>query len=216
MAYEKMRCLYDTERDLIDRLQGTICRYKNKAFVVAVQSRSLIWLNDLVTGKMVHEIKPSDPDFDISSPEIGYLNWQDSKGRNKAYFLERNPYRKYRQGLYSECCTLYHVDGKRDMQYPSSIVFKSRGIIDSIEGTFPSFREAFVGIRQGRLESVAISRDIALDPMKCGVTIVYCQGNDIGYIKHDSSKIEIKEDDTAWVINRMLEKSGIRMRYNNG
>lgn len=217
MAYEKMRCLYDTERDLVDRLHNTICRYKGKACLVSVMSRVELVLTDPTNGKRIEVIKPSDPDFDISSPEIGYVNYRNSKGENIVYFLERNPNRKYRQGLYAEACTVWSISGQLCQIGGSETVrlFKSQGLVDCIEGKYPTFREALMSIRMGSLDPIAISRDIALDPMRCGVTIIYCHGNDIGYIPLGSTTIEMREDDTAWVMRRMLEKSGVRMRSSN-
>lgn len=213
MAYEKMKCLYNTERDLIDRLHNTICRYDGSAFLVSVQSKNLIYLCDAVTGKTMKEIKPSDPEFDISSPEIGYVNLIVNKygeENNKVFFLERNPYRKFRQGLYPECCTLYTIHGDQDRNYSTGDFFRRQGLIDSIEGRFPTFREGLVKLRNGSDKQIAISRDIAMEGMKSGLIVVWCQGNDVGYIRHDGHQIEFQEDDTSWVVKRMLEKSGIR------
>jgi hypothetical protein len=207
-----MRCLYDTERDLIDRLHGTICRYDEKAVRVTVLGKSELQLVDPVSGKEVVRIRPNDELFDISSPEIGYLNLTGTPSVDGVYKLERNPYRKFRQGLYAECCSAYEIDGRTCTMINAATVFQYPvGLVDMIENRYPSFHEAVKMLFSEEKKEVAISKDIALSMMNTGLILIWCRGQDVAYLVPGSNSIGYKRDDTAWVIERMLKKSGVRL-----
>jgi len=207
-----MRCLYDTERDLIDRLHGTICRYDEKAVRVTVFGKSELQLVDPVSGKEVVRIRPNDELFDISSPEIGYLNLTGTPSVDGVYKLERNPYKKYRQGLYAECCSVYSIDGQASNKISSGTMFRYPiGLVSMIENRYPSFQEAVKSLFREEMKEVAISKDIALSMMNTGLILIWCRGQDVAYLVPGSNSIGYKRDDTAWVIERMLKKSGVRV-----
>lgn len=208
MAYEKMPCLYDTERDLIDRLHQTICRFQGKAVLVTVETKSSLALFDPVDrSKLLTKIKPNDPDFDISSPELGYMNHDE-----KVLYVERLPQRRFRQGLTYECCSTYDVTGEGGARPMLSQYMQSSGLVDMIEGRYPKFREAQILLQKGAAKEIAVSRDIAFKMLDCGLILVYCKCHDVGYILPESFDIDYKTTETSWVVDRMLERIGYRKR----
>lgn len=204
-----MRCLYNTERDLIDRLHGTLCRYGGKVRYVSVEGKTRLILCDPVTHKRLETIKPDDPEFDISSPEIGYFN-HEFQGENSVLFIQRHPYRRYRQGLYGECCSIREIDGTTSSKFSPVSLMNSKGLIDSIEGTFPSFFHATRFLSTVRKGEIAISRNIAFKKFESGVTFVYCEKEDIGFILPNGSTVMYAQSDTSWVLDQVLRKAGIR------
>lgn len=212
MAYEKMKCLYDTERDLIDRLHGTYCRYKDKVYVVSVESKTQLGLSDPISGVRIFQIKPNDPDFDISSPEIGYVNhvYQD---RVYAAFLERLPQKRYRQGLYAECCSVKLIDGGAP-PFNANQVFRTKGLIDAIEGRYPPFKMALAFLRSGEQKEVALSRQFALKRFDSGIVFLMCEKKDVGYIQPHGRGVEYVETNESWVLDKLLKKAGITKENN--
>jgi hypothetical protein len=45
-----------------------------------------------------------------------------------------------------------------------------------------------------------------------GLILVYCKCDDVGYILPGSFSVEYRETDTSWVVDKMLERVGIRKR----
>ncbi len=218
MAYEKMPCLYETVQDLTDRLHGTICRYKGRAGYVSVQSKNEIWLMDICEQSTVlSRFKPNDPDFDISSAEIGYMNFELNPSTMKYHrkedntpcviWIDRLPQRRYRQGLYSECLEMSAIDGKSARQNMHGVAMSSRGMIDMIEGAYPPFRTALGVIRNRKFElsEVALSKDVAMQATDSGMVLVYIRCNNIGWIAPCEQAVTIKPDaPEGWLIRKML------------
>jgi hypothetical protein len=213
MAYEKMACLYETEKDLVDRLGGTVCRYKGVPYVVHIEARTKINLLDLVSQKPVLSIRPNDPDFDISSAEIGYINFRWTKTQlkysdtpndtsNKAYYLERVPFRRYRQGLCSDSLSGFHIDGKTSIN-PNALLF-SDGFRDSQLGRFPSVREAIKLLEEE--QQVAVGMDTALQKVDSGMILVWYRTKNIGWITPDNPTITIARTADSWVHERVLKR----------
>src|SRR5690606_33731831 len=131
-----------------------------KVYIVSVESKTQLGLSDPLSGARILQIKPNDPDFDISSPGIGAVNHV-YQGRVYAVFLERLPQKRYRQGLYAECCSVRLVDGISP-PFHAGHVFRTKGLIDAIEGRYPPFKIALAFLRSEKQEEVALSRQFAL------------------------------------------------------
>lgn len=223
MAYEKMPCLYETVGDLTDRLHGTICRYKGKAGYVSVQSKNEIWLMNICNqGTVLFRFKPNDPDFDISSAEIGYMNFEVNPDMLKYYrkedylpcvlWFDRMPQRRYRQGLYSECLEMSGINGQSARPNYQGMAMSSRGMADMIEGSYPPFRPALAVIRNPKFEvsEIALSKDVALQATESRMVLVYIRCNNIGWIAPGEQTVTIKPDaPEGWLIRKMLSSVNV-------
>lgn len=217
MAYEKMPCLYDTEKDLHDRIGGTVCRYKGVPYWVQVESAKKINLLDIVTQKTtVAGISPSDPEFDISSAEVGYVNFKYTPEqlrymsvkdkRNKVYYLERIPFRRFRQGLCGDSMTTYSVEG--DPGIPAASVLASQGFLESQINCWPSIPTVLSIFERGLEKEIAVSVDTALQRIESGLVLVFHRTKNIGWITpgRRSFEIELAKSPHKWVYERVLKK----------
>lgn len=217
MAYEKMPCLYDTEKDLQDRIGGTVCRYKGVPYWVQIESAKKINLLDLVTQKaVVVGISPSDPEFDISSAEVGYVNFKYTPEQirymsnkslgNKVYYLERIPFRRFRQGLCGDSMTSYTIDGEPGI--PAANLLASKGFYESQVNSWPSIPVALAIFERGQETEIAIGIDTALHKIESGLALVYYRKKNIGWITpgRRSFEIELSKSPDRWVYERVLSK----------
>lgn len=221
MAYEKMPCLYDTVKDLQDRLEQTIVRYNQIPVIVNVAAKDKLVLTDIVTKEKLYEVKPSDPNLDISSAEIGYLNWKPqinlvkyynsawAKEPNKVAYFERQPRRAYRQGLYADVVSSFHIDGKDGIG--SENLFGTDGFRASIVGEFPSLEMAIELMDHENWSEIAISQSIALQKIESGLTLVYFRTKNVGWIVPRTAQISVNEGKYAWAIKRLFEHDGLEV-----
>jgi len=203
MAYEKMSCLWETHADLEARLHGTICRYKNEPVLVIVESVKMLKLLDLSGNNILHRIHPADPEFDVSSPELGYFNVFDQiKVVNRVYYLERLPYRKFRQGLSSDVVAGKTIDGEHLGGTQSILQDKTFG--EGLSGTYPSLREGLKILSETKSKEVAVGREVALLKTDSGVVQVYFRTKNIGWIAPESTSVSILKDQNSWIYSRVL------------
>lgn len=220
MAYEKMPCLYETVDDLRSRLEGTICRYKGRAGVVAIETKKKISLMTHDLAGLIATFDPADPEFDISSPEIGYVNVSPSRQHlsrnsslkaetNLCFYVERTAQRQFRQGLYNSCLTCYSIDG---ISAGMGHVWQTRGLMESIEGTFPSLELSLDLLKTGQKE-VAISRRVAFKRTDSGLILVYYAGKNVGWLEPKSTRVSIPEGPLSWLKEILIRKEGLEPTY---
>lgn len=208
MGYGKMANRYLSQKDLCDRLHGTICRYKDVPVTVTFVTVNTLALTDIVTGELIANIRPTDPDFDISSPEVGYMNFVEN-GRNYVAFVTRLPLRRYRQGLYQQTCEFRSVDGVTQRSIYGKTYFSMAGFKDSVMGIFPTLGKARSMLRAETADEVALSREVALKKTDSGLYLVYLKTKNIGWIKPDSFEVEMMAGEFDWVAERYLSRLGL-------
>lgn len=221
MAYEKMSCLYETVKDLRDRLAGTICRYQGFPYYCDVSSKGKVILTDVRAlsdpekWKTKIEISPKDPEFDISSIELGYTNWKFPEKTRKFYrkdqdfdsnrvsFLSRHPARRYRQGISSDVVYAVNIDG--GSLGDSSTILGTDGFIAMVQENYPSLPEAVELLSSGE-KDVAISREFALKKVESGLILAFAEMKNIGWILPQKMSIEVPEGELSWVYKRLMER----------
>ncbi len=224
MAYEKMSCLYDTLKDLSDRLNGTIIRYKGVPVHVTVKGDGRLHLTDVANANSMSgnlgAVSPKDPDLDISSIEIGYMNWDWSKESrryltvsqqrgegNKVSYLQRLPIQRYRQGLTSDVVRTLGVDGESNKySSESSMELFNEGFKNMVAGNYPTYPEAAQLLFDGEEKEIAISIDFALKATDSSLILVYYQTRNIGWIEPNKGLIKIPDDELEWVYRRLMRQ----------
>lgn len=216
-----MSCLYETVKDLKGRIGGTICRYQDDPVYCTVTNKGTIQLQDIRAvfdsqfGAILKEISPKDPDFDISSIELGYLNWEVSpamryphssmkRGGNQVSFLSRPPAKRYCQGLQADYIRRQSIDGvdEGDANY----VLHSEGFIKLCRNDYPPLPEAIERLTKGGESGIAISREFALKSLDSTLILAFCEMKNIGWILPRSMKIEVPEGELQWIYRQMMDR----------
>jgi hypothetical protein len=220
MAYEKMSCLYESFEDLQNRLSGSVCRYDGEAVYVNVESASKITLYSLDQSTILFTIKPKDPKFDISSPELGYMNY-DTPARfslskrypPEAIYVRRVPYRRYKQGISADCVRTFDVSGHpRGYNYfmlsdGMKVLIENRG--------YPSYATALrtlvnqEGPYENKIKSIAVSQELALSMEESGLVLVYFRTQNIGYIEPNSIRVNLTQDPFSFIYPEVMRKYSI-------
>lgn len=197
-----MRCKYPN-RDLVQRLDSSICRYEGRAVFVKYTGDSdlmNIWyLPTNRKGSADNTIHASDTKFDISTVPLGYM--QADKG--VVSYALRRPGRIYKQGVSYDNVHFDSIDGK-NMGFNPSIY--DDGFKAMVEDKYPSLREAMTGLRKSAVKSqIAVSRDIALewDP-SLRLIYVYYKTDQVGFIVDGTNIVIIPSSDKAWVVSKFL------------
>lgn len=220
---ERMPCKYNTEHDLHARLHGTICRYKGVPYKVLLDFPT-IFLRDLVTGVDVEKIKFDDPEFDISSPELGYMNLVLPLKAPKNYvrYIERLPIKRWRQGICVNHLMFSKIDGNEISHipgWPVEMWMSTQGFKDMLQDNYPKLDKAFSILEEGEYidqsplgntaamcDQIAISKDVAMEKTKSGVIQIYFKADNVGWCAPGTRQINVKSSEMGWIISKYLSQ----------
>lgn len=197
-----MRCKFP-ERDLSQRLDSTVCRYKGFPYWVRCVNRGVISLYSLSSGgkKCLYEINPSDIDFDISTVPLGYVQIT----QDIVVYMSRRPNRLYKQGLSADACSYKFTPGNN---FKVNATFFNQAFEKMVCGEYPDLRDVLHNLRKSEVEKeVAISRDIALkyNP-NLKIIVIYFKGedNEVGWIVPDTNIVIVPSSEKGWVVSNHL------------
>lgn len=195
-----MRCKFP-ERDLSQRLDQTVCRYKGFPYYVRYHDIGVLALYSLTNrSKIIHRISPDDIDFDVSSLPLGYYQQSD----NSVIYCSRKPQRLYKQGI--------TVDGLAYARLPGSInlgiginIF-CQGFVDMVTEKYPPLEVALEHLRRTEGNSeICISRDIALKwNYNLRIIVVHYKNEEAGWIPDGAKKVIVPTKEQGWVISNYL------------
>lgn len=156
---------YLRQEDARMRLQGTVCRYKGKPTYIGEINADLIAtvypLRAVLTKKEGERINVStDPDLDISSPPLGYIN-TDPKSNSIIYFSRRAD-RQQKQGMSEGNTSAYAFERVESIRW--RLLDYCTPISDMIENKYPSFGDALKCAFSGHPK--AFHRRLAVVPTK--------------------------------------------------
>lgn len=202
----KMRNKYTLASDLADRLDHCYFMYKEQPVLCTVRDHGETLKLWDVTGNEViaDKVSPSDPDLDIASIELGYVQSSPYSGNRVAY-LSRWPEKRYKQGVCSNNVKVNRIDGTPagGFQVLGTKEF-GRMLADDYDDILGRLSDLEVG-------EYAISKDIAIKKTNVGVVFVYYKMDEVGWIPPKEQGISIIDREWSWVIERMLRSSGINI-----
>lgn len=205
-----MSCLWRSDKDLMDRLGGTHIKYRGEIVYAEFghypdpetkkEVSGLILFDPLGSGKTIAMISPDDPDLDVSSFELGYVNTESERRDVKpdVIYLTRSPQKQWKQGFMPQRIRANAVDGSK---YTSSWSIPS--IFSSLCGDYPSY-ELYKDLRARKdpPDKIALSRQVAVKTELSGVTLVYIDCKNVAYIS--GQKVVLKDDNLKWIYERVL------------
>lgn len=183
--------------DLQARLDRTFIRYDDLVYYCRVDGTHLLLYRPMdVNGskpKFIN-VNKDDEKLDVSSIPLGYMNYN-----GNAVYLRRSPTRRYKQGV----CPGSLSDGQN-----GDILF-TKEFSDSIEGIFPSLRQAIALFNKQQAVSVALTQNVAI-----GLTEkyykVYIQEEEVGYIEKNNNVkhpvVNIPPENFSWVVSFYLSQ----------
>jgi hypothetical protein len=195
------------DRDLQQKLNGTVCMYDRKPVWVEVQGATII-ISDLPGGDNRRSIKATDPLFDISTPPLGYCDG------DRVLYLTRIPLRRSVQALSPRALKAERLpigfNQQRDERAAGERIFYTRGFVDmtmnkyrSLDDTLKYLRGKIINHPEEMLDA-AVSRNIALQINKLGIIHVFYKQDLVGWIAPNDITVNVKSDDKGWIVSRYL------------
>lgn len=186
--------------DINARLGGTVIRYDGRPYHCTVEGEQIV-LTDLISRQVIHRKNPDDPAIDVSSLDLGYVNIETPA--RAAVYLERNPARRYRQGV--DFNNLRYTPLTRPSSRfgvePNSMWCK--GFVDSHMGNFPTFKKAMSDLLASKAHSVALSKQVALLKDKDDIKVYY-QTEEVGWVR-DMNRVIVPKTEVSWITVQTLE-----------
>lgn len=220
-----MRCNIPNA-DLHQKLHDTVGRYKGIPYYIMVPENGRRAGNDLVLSPLAQRgegpnsfrIKSNDPDFDVASPPIGYINVKEThpddpygkKSIDKVYYMTRTPVRRVKQGLYPQLVKAVRVNGKNQNKHSSAALMFTTSFADMVMNTYPDVKTAINNLREAYAKDpranaeIPVSRDIALCIGDTGTISVYFKTEPVGWIEPDKFIVNVIDKKMGWVIETYL------------
>lgn len=213
----KMRNQYKTDKDVYDRLNGTVVSYDGEPHFLQCEgglSKTYIYpLKDYPASKK-KKVDPLDEKLDIQSFELGYLNIDPKCPLNRnslgfACYLERGPVKQYHQGIRPQSLSCLSPISSRDVTL--GVSYLGAPLYKMIKNEYPKAVEAVWMLNSGTHKSVAISRDVVLIPESSGLITVGWRRKNIGVMVPSMGKVLLKDHEFVWVLERILSRFQIEV-----
>ena len=229
LKYEQfMPNKYEIAKDLSDRLDGTIVRYRGVPYSCKakmpdglVSNLELYRLGGSKSPSKIipeHTIKPDDPDLDISMLESMYFNYpytDNNTGitKNIVVWTSSSSSKTYKSGTYPQFIHASCIDGSSDLVIPGECVFWSDLATDCIMGKYPDLDKVLSSWSQIKREQaeVAVDQRVALRRESIGLIKLYVDAFMVGWIDPETGQTKITNDDRRWAVQRILEPIGFTL-----
>jgi hypothetical protein len=189
--------------DITNRLDQCLAFYKGEPFYVRANGNSLnLYPLPLSHKDPTHTtIKPNDPDFDISSPELGYSNAvKEDVGSNYVKLFVRLSYRRgYKQGVWEGNSRVYNIDGTP----LGALSLADKSLYRLLKNDFPKYEEALLILESSG--QVAFCPDFAAKKLKVGVRVMYYRGEEIGVFSPEDGTIVIRPGPGNEVFKKIMK-----------
>lgn len=136
------------------RLNDCIIRYDGKPFHVLADGMSIV-LHSIANGTPIEKVLANSSRLDVSSVEVGYVNFQIPK------FISRAPYRRQKQGIASDNL-LYREHNHNDSDLVRRDWMFTQEFSDMLNGVYPSYEACMIDSRK----TLAFSRSFLIDKFK--------------------------------------------------
>jgi len=188
-------------QDLSARLDRTFIRYRGRAYYCRVVADGMLSLQRPYLNKdegTVQTVASNDPDLDVSSLPLGYIQW----GSNAVY-LKRQPGRRYKQGVdISSVCA-------NPNSMPIEELLFSESFANMTDNKYPTMASVVKFIKSNKslrvgTSSLALSRDVAIF-WSGKVFKVRYKNEEVGYIDPKNPLVvEVPSESMSWVVSLYL------------
>ncbi len=196
-------------QDVKNRLSNTVIRYRNNP-VFCKTTEDGLTLN-LFSFKnrshLIASVDPEDPNIDISSLSLGYLQFN-----GIAVYVKRMPRRIYKQGIDVQHLDYKPLFSKNDRREVDLSTFFSESVFNSLMDKFSSLTVAITMMTKSAASSVALNKNVAV--MREGKLLrFYIKGYEVGFSDlTDPNTVHIPSSPEAWVHSVLLEEiNGIKV-----
>lgn len=201
--------MYDDLGYARQRLDSSYIRYKGLPVYVTEITGEFNLRLYCYGGKKEFNKNINDPDLDFKPIPLGYVNYKAKtstetgyKILNEAYYLERAPQRRMKQGLVSNSVVCRH----RNMGRGIANTLLQLPLYNLIAEKFKPYAEVVKNIKVE--ESIAFDRRLAIRKVSYGPKVLMYRGRDIGYFESTAKSFAIGED--HMYLQELLRHHGVQ------
>lgn len=203
-----MRCKIPAA-DLTQRLDHTICMYKDFPYYVRVAGDTLKLFDMIDCDTLVHHISSDDPQLDVATPPLGYCQYDP----RTVVYLSRKPHRKFKQGIDQGGLNIEVIPGS---MYSGKLKFHSGCVRKTILKEYPPLKQCLKKLEansktedHGQIE-LAVSSDCAVVLTAKNLVKVFYQQTPVGYINtNDLGSVRptviVPNTGMGWIISHYLQ-----------
>jgi hypothetical protein len=182
-------------------MNGGVAFYGGKPVLISAGG-GLIAISDFPNGENPKNILAADPDLDLASPVLGYVNMPEY-----CLYVYRKPERKYKQTLtYGSIGWFDPSNMGVSLALRQNNIFYTKHFKDMLENIYPNLNAVLKALGNGKIKSRAISRNVALGVDSFGIIRVYYKMTEVGYISPGTTTVSVPEGKLAWVISKYLRE----------
>lgn len=159
--------------DMMRYINGVVAMYRDRAVSAHCVEMNIVDLNCLRTGQHLRRCAVTDPDLNLHTFNLGYMNYRRGINTIEAHYISRTPVRKIKQGLYPNnlVCETLRID--------NGILYSS-AFAAMLENKYPPYEEAYrytINANSARY-SKAFSKNLALSKVNNRIEMLF-QGTPI-------------------------------------
>jgi hypothetical protein len=187
-------------QDVALYLDGTLCLWDGKPVYVDVGGGTggKIWVHYCGNRGVKDLVEYTDPRFDYRSLQLGYMQVE-----HRAYYVERLPWRKTKQGVAYEntfgrspCGNQIHVGD----------YLMTAAMRDCVLGQHMTEEEAVRGLMGTKYKSAAVSRNVAIQKESDGKFSLWHKNIKVGQRNHNEQAFTLLSGQHSSFMKRFLEK----------
>lgn len=155
---------YDSPDDVQRRLHRSVVFFKNIPVMTYAHGMDvdLEYLSQPVEKDAIKSVSANDPNLDTSAPPIGYVNYQEPKGRHCVYWVGRAPIRQFLDGLHQSNTEVFDEWNNKSLPRGAKWPFSTRDLGYMLMNNYPTASDALVRlIKSEETFGVAFSRKLA-------------------------------------------------------
>lgn len=201
---------FATAADVRMRLHDSFLRYKNNHYYALHPGQedrtTLLQLCDVPTKKPVITIDANDPELDVTSPPLGYVQYPKWNG---CVFMSRIPFRRQKQGVSHDSVSVYNVWDMREMM-GSRVYFHTEFFLSNLNGVFPTYDGVLASIHKSKETDIAraFDRSFCILYKKDKETLLQYNGTNIGTIDISSKLVTLYPEHNHSVFTMRLAELG--------
>ena len=184
--------MYDSQHDANQALADSIIRYKGRAIYVSNvfkdAGKVVIQTKDMLTGRG-RLIDVHDPELNFQSPKLGYVNFE-----NGAVYVARKPRRRWKQGIDKACLICMPQRNAKELICSS--------LVRTIEGVYPTYKEAVDTVQIPGISSVAFCREFAITSRGQ----LFFKGRDVGVRRGDQLGLAKRYEHLRELLNMRMKQ----------
>jgi hypothetical protein len=194
--------------DYTARLHNTVVCYRGFPVLLSVLGSSEFQISPVHKKSQLQPqiIKPNDPLLDISTPPLGWFDYNDPNGYRCAHYIERVPTRQFHQGLIAGNIRLYYLSGNKILGGLDRHAHMSKGYEDLVLGNYQEVGKNLERLKIPDVLSVALSRNIAVSKKEEKLYSVFYKREEAGYIIPGKNVVKVPNERFSAIIIRFLKE----------